>query len=71
MSPVSLDNKDLFCTVSIGISSFKGAEDCKELIDIADTALYKAKNKGRNRVEKWAPELVQAFAIKHNVLQHL
>ncbi|MFL0799886.1 MAG: GGDEF domain-containing protein [Agarilytica sp.] len=52
MSPVSLNDKDLFCTVSIGISSFKGTEDCKELIEIADTALYKAKNKGRNRVEK-------------------
>ncbi len=38
-------------TVSIGVSIFPDqAKDVKDLIDCADQALYKAKQKGRNRV---------------------
>lgn len=55
MSPVTLDNQDLFCTVSIGIGCFNGLESGKELLEKADAALYQAKNSGRNRVEVWKP----------------
>ncbi len=55
MSPVSLENQDLFCTVSIGIGCFNGLENGKELLEKADAALYQAKNSGRNRVELWKP----------------
>lgn len=53
MSPVTLDNEDLFCTVSIGISVFAGSETHEKLFERADAALYQAKSAGRNRVESW------------------
>lgn len=39
-------------TVSIGIASFKETGNKDDLFKTADTRLYKAKNNGRNRVEK-------------------
>lgn len=43
---------DLTITVSLGVASYeKGIEREEDLIKIADKALYKAKEKGRNRVE--------------------
>lgn len=48
---VSLDNKSIKVTVSIGIASFtKNLNDSGELVKNADTALYKAKQNGRNKV---------------------
>jgi diguanylate cyclase len=42
-------------TISIGAARFSGSEQPEELIERADTALYAAKNAGRNRVES-APD---------------
>ncbi|MCP4995238.1 MAG: GGDEF domain-containing protein [Gammaproteobacteria bacterium] len=45
------DNKPLNLTVSIGIATFPDhAQTPEELIKSADTAMYRAKNRGRNRV---------------------
>ena len=37
-------------TVSIGVAEFKGLDTPEKLIKIADLALYRAKEKGRNQV---------------------
>ena len=42
---------DIKITASIGITEYKAHEDIETTINRADTALYEAKNKGRNRVE--------------------
>ena len=46
----------LSVTVSIGVSTIKGiAPDVKRALQVADSALYQAKNKGRNRAECFVP----------------
>jgi diguanylate cyclase (GGDEF)-like protein len=42
-------------TISFGVSSLsnQGAQDLTALLEEADTALYAAKHKGRDRVERW------------------
>lgn len=42
--------EDLSITISGGVKEYKG-ENITELIDSADTNLYKAKNNGKNRIE--------------------
>ena len=45
-------------TISVGISEFPGdAEQIWEVIKYADVALYNAKENGRNRIERFRPEM--------------
>ena len=48
-------DEDLHVTISIGISSINGTEETTgmEMVRQADKALYKAKDGGKNRVEKY------------------
>jgi diguanylate cyclase (GGDEF)-like protein len=41
---------DLQVTVSIGLYQWNGDSDAADLLQHADTQLYRAKNEGRNRV---------------------
>ena len=45
-------------TSSFGIAQYRPGEDLKDMLSRADTALYKAKHAGRNRVESAELELV-------------
>lgn len=49
--PIDIQGITLNLTISIGVSEFNGKESPDQTVDRADTALYKAKNAGRNRVE--------------------
>lgn len=42
-------DNDFSCTFSVGLASFTGAEPLDRLLELADQALYQAKNSGRNR----------------------
>lgn len=48
---VSLDKTNLNFTISIGISEHKDEQNLDTFVHNADTALYTAKNSGKNRVE--------------------
>jgi len=50
--PVTLANETVNFSISIGISQIDGSDESyNDVISRADTALYKAKDKGKNRVE--------------------
>jgi diguanylate cyclase (GGDEF)-like protein len=56
--PVSVAGHSLITTCSIGISIFPNdAEDGRELMRNADTAMYHAKESGRNKFRFFAPEM--------------
>ncbi len=60
-SPIPVaDNLQIHITISIGVAVFPNhAQNESELIGAADSALYKAKQMGRNRVCMFEPELVK------------
>ncbi|MCA4020545.1 putative bifunctional diguanylate cyclase/phosphodiesterase [Vibrio vulnificus] len=57
-NPYSIDDHQLYCTVSIGISTFadKGISSI-DVLRQADTALYRAKVAGRNKYMFYEPEM--------------
>jgi diguanylate cyclase (GGDEF)-like protein len=50
------NNKIIPVTITFGVSEYSIEKDIDECIKEADTALYKGKNKGRNRVELFNPK---------------
>lgn len=61
-SPFHISRNELHTTISIGISQYPdNGEDFLTLFKNADTALYKAKEAGRNRLEYFAPELLESM----------
>ena len=58
-NPVHVNGKAIFYTVSIGAGCLAGEHSFAELLGLADAALYRAKNAGRDRLEM-GPELPPA-----------
>lgn len=60
---IQSDQEAVRVTVSIGIASYpeSGASSASELVALADRALYRAKEKGRNRVELASREPARAI----------
>ncbi|MGG4455832.1 EAL domain-containing protein [Brevibacillus porteri] len=65
ISPILLGNQSFVVTTSIGISLFpQDGTDAETLIKNADTAMYQAKEHGRNNYQFFCPELNIALAKK-------
>lgn len=54
------DEQHIYITVSIGVSTYpQHAKEASNLVSYADTALYKAKDNGRNQVVVYEPTVVE------------
>ncbi|WP_345991838.1 diguanylate cyclase [Sulfurimonas sp. HSL-1716] len=53
---IDIESKKIKTTVSIGVSTYIAGEPVMDFIERADSALYLAKNNGRNRVESRVEE---------------
>jgi diguanylate cyclase (GGDEF)-like protein len=49
---IHVDGQTIHCTISIGYTHFVSHDTQDTIIQRADTALYKAKKNGRNRIEQ-------------------
>lgn len=70
--PVSIDGQEYVSGASIGITVFpKNAEGVDDLMREADTAMYRAKERGRNALAYFEPAMQEAvaerFALDHEL----
>ena len=57
LEPFDVGLRDIYVTPSIGLAQFpKDGESVEELIENADTAMFEAKERGRNMVVSYSPE---------------
>ena len=67
--PMYIDEYTLYISGSIGISLYpQDATDAESLLRYADTAMYKAKEKGRNTFEFYAPEMTE-YALERMAMK--
>ena len=74
--PVTLDGTEVFVSSSIGIAVFPDdAPDVEGLLQAADTALYKAKDLGKNGYQFFSPEMnkraVERLTLQSQIRQGL
>jgi len=68
-TPHSINKHELYVTTSIGISSYPAdGTDAETLIKNADTAMYQAKEKGRNNFQFFKPEM-NVRAVERQVIE--
>ena len=70
-TPVELGSESTVVTTSIGIALAHGEETPDDLLRDADTALYRAKEKGRDRAEVFDDHLRDQAVRRHSVEQEL
>jgi len=69
--PVELGSESTVVTTSIGIALAHGQETPSDLLRDADTALYRAKEKGRDRADVFDDHLRDQAVRRHSVEQEL
>lgn len=70
--PLAVERRELLVGVSIGVAVFPDhAMDAEALLRAADSALFRAKELGRNRYCVYSPELLQAAASRFRTEQAL
>jgi len=70
--PLTVDNRDIIVSVSVGASIYPDHEkDSEALLKAADAALFRAKVMGRSQLSVFTPELLQAAAAKFTTEQGL
>jgi two-component system CheB/CheR fusion protein len=66
--PVRVDDRLLFVTASVGLAFFpEDGEDASAITKAADTAMYRAKDSGRDRFELFKPELQARLVEQANL----
>ncbi|MBD2020655.1 EAL domain-containing protein [Leptolyngbya sp. FACHB-36] len=57
-APIHLERQELYISASLGIALFPyDGEDAETLLKNADTAMYRAKQQGRNNFQLYSPEM--------------
>ena len=70
--PIYIDGTEIYLTCSIGISLFPfDAKDAEALLRNADTAMYKAKNEGKNTFHFYNQAMTEASVAKLQMENHL
>ncbi len=70
--PVIVDEREVLISVSVGAALYPHHHDSPEaLLRAADTALYRAKQQGRNRFSPYTPELLAAASVRFATEQQL
>ncbi len=71
-APFNVDGRDIVATVSLGVALFpRDSEDQATLLRDADTALYRAKDAGRNTFQFYAAEMNQRVLERLNLERDL
>ncbi len=69
LQPIKIENQILYVSGSIGISIYKqDATDAHSLLKYADTAMYKAKEEGRNNFQFYSSEMT-TFALERMMMK--
>ena len=69
---VSVDERDLSISVSVGASIFpEHGRDAEVLLRAADSALFRAKELGRSQLAVFTPELIESAATRFTIEQGL